>query len=341
MQSEQLLTGEVTLSPSSLQICMVHKMASRLYPKYKIILIACIPILFLIPSFTSAYFISFMILMLMYVTMAESWNMLAGYTGYVSLGHSVFFGVGCYAFTLSIVKLKLNYVLALIISGLIPGILALVIGFILMSHKIRIAYFAIMTLGLNEILKTIVANSEAFGSSYGFTLPPMQSLSVGYYICLMLAISSILATIGIDRSKFGIGLKSILQDEEVADSIGVNTFKYKVLVFILSSIFPGILGAIIAWRWSYIDPYLAFDLTLSIDSVIMATFGGVGTIWGPVVGAIFLSILMEVLWVRIPYFHAIIFSILIIVIVIKVPQGLLSLGKKLFSRLIGGSGRTY
>lgn len=272
--------------------------------------------------------------------MAESWNMLAGYTGYMSLGHSAFFGVGCYAFTLSIIKLKLNFILALIISGLIPGVLALIIGFILMKGKIRIAYFAIMTLGLNEILRTIITNTEALGSSYGFTLPPMPPLA-GYYICLILAICSVLVTIGIEKSKFGIGLKSILEDEEVADSIGINTYKYKVSVFIVSSVFPGILGAIMAWNWSYVDPYLAFDLALSIQCVVMAIFGGTGTIWGPVIGAICLSILIELLWVRIPYFHAIIFSLLVVIIVLKLPGGLVEFSEKIFSRFIGRSARSY
>ena len=282
-----------------------------------------------------------MILMLMYVTMAESWNMLAGFTGYVSLGHSVFFGVGCYAFTLSLMQLKLHYLLALAISGLVPAILALIIGFILMSTRIRIGYFAIMTLGLNEILKTIVANTEALGSSYGITLTPIPSLSIAYYVSLILAISSILVTVGIDRSKFGVGLKSILQDEEVADSIGVDTSRYKISVYVLSSICPGILGGIIAWNWSYVDPYLAFDLTLSIDCVIMSIFGGTGTIWGPVIGAISLSILIELLWIRIPYFHAIIFSLLVIVVVLKVPGGLIQLSEQLFGRLMGGSRRAF
>jgi len=305
-----------------------------MYSKYKLLLVVCaITILFSIPHLASTYFISFMVLLLMYVTMTESWNMLAGYTGYLSLGHSVFFGVGCYTFALAVVKLKLTYILALIMSGIMAALLALALGFILMSSRIRIAYFAVLTLGLNEILKTIVANSEALGSSYGFTLPPMPALSLGYYVCLILAISSILVTIAIERSKFGIGLKSILEDEEVADSIGVNTSKYKIYVFVLSSLFPGFLGAIIAWNWSYIDPYLAFDLTFSIDAVMMGIFGGVGTVWGPVIGSICLTIIIELLWVRIPYFHAIIFSLLVILIVIKVPGGLIKLAEQAFSRL--------
>jgi branched-chain amino acid transport system permease protein len=273
--------------------------------------------------------------------MTESWNMLSGYTGYISLGHSVFFGVGCYTFALAVVKLKLTYILALMMSGLMAALLALVIGFILMGSRIRIAYFAVLTLGLNEIVKTIVANSEALGSSYGFTLPPMPTLSLGYYVCLILAISSILVTIAIERSKFGIGLMSILEDEEVANSIGVNTSKYKIYVFVLSSIFPGFLGAIIAWNWSYIDPYLAFDLTLSIDAVMMGIFGGVGTVWGPVIGSICLTIIIELLWVRIPYFHAIIFSLLVILIVIKVPGGLIKLAEQAFSRLTRRGSRPY
>lgn len=304
------------------------------YSKYKICLIILVlALLCLVPIFSSGYFVSFMLLLLMYVTMAESWNLLAGYAGYTSLGHTVFFGVGCYTFTLLVVKLNLNYVIALIISGLVPAVVALLLGLVLMSSRIRIAYFAVLTLGLNEIFKTIVANSEALGSSYGFTLPPIPSLSFGYYVCLALAVTSILVTMMVERSKFGMGLKTILEDEDVADSIGVNTFKYKLYVFVLSSIFPGFLGAIIAWNWSYIDPYLAFDLTLSIDTVIMGIFGGICTVWGPVIGAVCLTILIELLWVRIPYFHAIVFSLLVIFVVIKFPGGLIQLVQKVFGRI--------
>ena len=99
-----------------------------------------------------------MVILLMYVTMTESWNMLSGYTGYMSLGHSVFFGVGCYTFALAVLKLHLNLILAVLMSGFVAAVLALIIGSILMSSRIRIAYFAVMTLGLNEIVKTLVAN---------------------------------------------------------------------------------------------------------------------------------------------------------------------------------------
>lgn len=297
-------------------------------------LLVLLIILFLIPSFTSRYFISFMIFMLMYVTLAESWNMLSGYTGYFSFGHSCFFGAGAYTFILCMTKLKLNYILALMVAGAIAGVLGLIISFILMGKKIGIAYFAIMTLGLSEVLKTIVANTETLGSSYGFTISAIPSLSIAYYIFLALAISSTLLTAVIDKSKFGLGLKSILEDEDVADSIGINTFKYKVFIFILSSIFPGISGGVIAWYWSYIDPYLAFDLTISFDVSIMCILGGIGTIWGPVIGAVFLSILIEFLWVKVPYFHAIVLGFLVILIVLIAPGGLFELGEGLFLRLI-------
>lgn len=310
-------------------------MARSILVKYIFVLMVGVLVFYVVPAFGSAYFMSFMILMLMYVTLAESWNILAGYTGYVSLGHSVFFGVGCYVFTLCIMQLKLHFILALAVSGLASAFVALIVGFILLSTRIRIGYFAIMTLGLNEIAKAIVANTEALGSSYGFTLIPIPSLLIAYYVCLALAVSSILVTIAIERSRFGLGMKSILQDEEVADSIGVNTARSKISAYVLSSIFPGILGGVIAWNWSYVDPYLAFDLAVSLNCVIMATLGGSGTIWGPVIGAIFLSVLIELLWIRIPHFHAIIFSLLVIVVVLKVPGGLTQLIGNVLQRFVG------
>jgi len=292
-------------------------------------LVSGLLVLVLVPHFASRYMISFLILIFMYITLANSWNMLAGYAGYVSLGHGVFFGIGGYTFALCIMKLGFNIFLALIMSSIVTAMFALLIGLVLMTTRIRIAYFAIMTLGLNEIFKIVIANTESLGASYGFTLPPIPTLLIPYYIFLGLAILSVLVIVWIDKSNFGLGLKSILQDEEVAESIGVSTSKYKIMVFILSSIFPGVSGGAIAWFWSYIDPYLAFDLAISMDCAIMTIFGGSGTIWGPVIGAGFLRILVEMLWVKIPYFHAIIYSILLILIVIWAPGGLVELFRRL------------
>lgn len=282
-------------------------------------------VLLLLPLRGSAYVLSFFLLIFMYVAMVESWNLLSGYTGYFSLGHGLFFGIGAYAFALSLIKGKFPPGVALLVGGLAPVVVAFLLGFVLMRVRIRVAYFAVLTLGLNEIMKTAVANSDALGASYGFTIPPVPHLALPYYTLLFIALGAIATTIAIDRSRFGLGLRAILEDEDVAQETGVDTTRYKILVFMVSAFFPGLAGGMIAWNWSYVDPYLAFDLILSFNTAIMAVFGGVGTVWGPVVGAVVMSVLIEALWINLPHFQAVVFGILLILIVLVSPGGLTEL----------------
>jgi len=293
----------------------------------------------LMPLTASAYLLSFMFLLFMYVTMAESWNMLSGYTGYFSLGHGLFFGVGAYAFALLVLKGKLSPYAAILAGGAVAVLLAAALGYPLMRARIRAAYFAILTLGLNEIMKTMIGNNDALGASYGFTLPPVPHQAVPYYALLMISLGAIGVMAAVDRSRFGLGLRAILEDEEVAESSGVDTARYKMGVFMLSAWFPGLAGGVIAWNWSYIDPYLAFDLLLSFNSAIMAVFGGVGTVWGPVVGAVVMSLLIEALWINLPHFQAVVFGLLVIVIILVSPGGVVELAKRFSSaRWAGGRG---
>ena len=286
----------------------------------------------LAPLTGSAYVLSFMFLVFMSVTMAESWNLLSGYTGYFSLGHGLFFGVGAYTFALGLVKARMSPWLALLAGGVVAVVMAGLLGYLLLRSRMRAAYFAVLTLGLNEIMKTVVANSDALGASHGFTLPPVPHVAVPYYALLAIAVGAVAATVLVDRSRFGLGLKAILEDETVAQGSGVPTARYKIAVFMLSAFFPGLAGGVIAWNWSYVDPYLAFDLLVSFNAVIMAVFGGVGTVWGPVLGAVVMSALIEALWINLPHFQAVVFGILVLVIVLVSPGGVAELARRLVRR---------
>jgi branched-chain amino acid transport system permease protein len=291
--------------------------------------LAVLAILALLPAFFSGYILSFMIITFMFIILASSWNLFSGFTGYISLGHGMFFGAGAYAFTVAMVKSGWPYPYSIALAAVVSGILALLIALILLTIRIKVAYFAMITLGFNEIFQTVCANSEFLGESYGFTIPPIPHLHVPYYILLTAMVALVGGTFFLSRSHVGLALKSILQDEEVAETTGVNTTSLKIIFFAVSAVFPGIAGAIMAWFWSYLDPYMGFDLVLSFQTAIMAILGGMGTVFGPVIAAAFMSVLIEILSTNIPHFHNIIFGTLVTIIIIISPRGMMELIQRL------------
>lgn len=299
------------------------------------LLVAVVALLAALPLVAPAYVLTFLLITFMYVAMTQSWNMLSGYTGYFSLGHGIFFGFGAYGFTLALLKLKLAPAAALAVGGAAAMAAAALLGFVLMRVRIRIGYFAVLTLGLNEIVKTVIANTDALGAASGFTLPPVSSPAVPYLLMLGVSVAAVATMLLLDRSRYGLGLRAILDDEEVAQSMGVRTARYKTAVFVLSALFPGVTGGVIAWNWSFIDPYQAFDLLLSFNTPIMAVFGGVGTVWGPVVGAVVMSVIIETLWVNLKNFQAVVFGVLVVLIVMVAPRGVAPLLARLGRRPAG------
>jgi len=294
--------------------------------------------LFVLPSWGSAYVISFLVSMFMYVALAGSWNLFSGMTGYASLGQGLFFGLGAYAFGVSTVLLKWHPVAGFVLAAVVPGVGAMLLGFVLLTTRIRVAYFAIVMLGCNEVIKTVVANIKAVGSSSGLTIPPLSNNLIAYYFLLVLAVGVTAMSYVIKRTRWGLGLKAILADEVAAEVTGVGTVAHKMVMFVLSAIPIGLAGSMIAWYWSYIDPYMAFDLAVSFDMVVMAIFGGVGTVMGPVLGAVIMSAVKEGLSTSIPQFHTIIFGVLMLMLIMWCPGGLIQVVDVLRRRLKGGPG---
>ncbi len=279
----------------------------------------------ILPAWVSSYSVSSFINMLMYICLAASWNLFSGMTGYPSLGHGLFFGVGAYAFAVSTVSLGLNPVIGFVAAAIIAALGALLLGLTLLTTRIRVAYFAIVMLGFNEIFKTLVVNSKSLGSSYGLTLHPLPSSLVAYYFLLALAVVVLAFCYLITRLPLGYALKAIVADEVAAEITGVNTVAHKIGMFVLSGIPISLCGGMIAWYWSYIDPYMSFDLNLSFEMLVMAVFGGIGTVFGPVLGAVFICIVKEVLSSSIPHLHPIVFGVLVLALIIWRPGGLIQI----------------
>lgn len=282
-------------------------------------------VMVLVPQHASAYAVSFLINMLMYVALAGAWNLFSGLTGYASLGHGLFFGIGAYAFAIATVTLGQHPIVGFAAAAAAAAVAGVVVGLVLLTTRIRIAYFAIVMLGLNEIAKTIVANIKALGSSYGFTLPAMPSPLVAYYALLVLALTVTGIAWAIRRLPIGLALRAVLADEVAAEMTGVRIVAHKMAMFVTSAVLTALCGGVIAWYWSYIDPFMAFDLSISFEMVVMTMFGGFGTVMGPVVGAVVMCIVKEFLSTSLPHLHTIVFGGLVLVVIIWRPGGVVEL----------------
>jgi branched-chain amino acid transport system permease protein len=276
----------------------------------------------LAPIKGSDYHVAVLLDILMWVALTESWIILSGYTGYISLGHSAFYGLGAYLMAMTSVQLP--YGVVVILAGLLSGAFAFAIG--LPFLRIRGPYFVILTLGLTELTKHIFVNFEIrLGGTVGRVIMVAPELTTLYYSILVIAVGATAAAYFAKNSRFGTALFSIKEDEDAANALGVNTSRYKLMAFVFSAVIPGMIGAIMALRRSYIDPYTVFSPMVSFQVIVMASLGGVEGIGGAMLGAVLLTLVSEVLWAQYPYHYMIILGAIMITVVKFVPQGLFHL----------------
>ncbi len=226
------------------------------------------------------------------IALASSLNILLGYTGYVSFGHIVFFGLGGYVgfYLLSVQGWSLWIIL--LAGGLSAGLLAFLLGKAIL--RLRGAYFALATIGVNEAFRAFINNFEPFGGPIGMTLNfqvyqdyggAAQALQLAFYIMLAITLIVVITSYLVKNSKFGLGLLAIREDEDAAEVIGVVAPNAKTWAYVLSAIFPGMVGALFFFKNGSIEPIPAFPLHLSIEMIVMVMIGGQGTVLGPIIGA--------------------------------------------------------
>lgn len=309
----------------------------KLNKSHLIILIFLLAVLTALPFYTPGYVISLLITIFMYAILAISWNILSGYTGYISLGTAAFFGIGIYICVLCW-KIKIPYPLIILSGGLASAFFAFLIG--LPCLRIRGPYFVILTFGLSEAVKFIIEQIEVKAGSMGNILvgaPPMETF---YYSLLIVGVCTIIADFIIRNTRFGLGLSSIKQNEEAAEVIGVKTTKYKLLALILSSFFMGLIGPIMALRWTFIVPAVAFSPTVSFQTMVMAILGGSKDFRGPLLGVVILTCISEAFGINFPYCYMILLGLSLIIIIKFSPSGLLAPIDKLYLRIFSNVTRT-
>ncbi|MGH7417208.1 MAG: branched-chain amino acid ABC transporter permease, partial [Candidatus Rokuibacteriota bacterium] len=243
---------------------------------------------------------------------------------YVSFGHVAFFGAGAYAGAILVTSAGWPWPVAALAGGVAAVLLALVIGYPCL--RLKGPYFAIAMLGLNEVLRALVSYFEGLtGGGNGLSLPTLDASVPIYYVMGLLAALVTGAAYLIVTSRFGLRLMTIREDEVAAEAMGIDTFHHKLGALLLSAVGPGVAGALMARDQGYIEPLSVFPLATTVTMIVMVLFGGKGTVWGPVLGAVVLFIAQELVWARYPYVHPLLFGAIIVLVVLAMPRGVLGL----------------
>ena len=279
----------------------------------------------LAPRVLTPYHMTFLLQIYMMIGLSQAWNLISGLTGYVSFGHAVFFGIGAYTGALLLLN-DMPWWLCTASAAWIAMLLALPVG--MLTLRLRGPYFAIAMLGLNEvgrITATLWVSLTHGGDGIALTPARLPRLLSMYYTAFFLAVGATVVIAVVLRSRCGLDLRAIREDEGAAEMLGVNTRRNKVAAFVASAVIPGAIGAIYAMYTSYIDPLSVFAAALNIEMIVMVLLGGRGTVWGPVLGAILIMSVRELTWAQFPGLHLALLGVLLIVVVLYVPDGLLML----------------
>jgi len=260
--------------------------------------------------------------MLVYIALAQGINIIYGFTGYLPFGYFGFFGIGAYFAGYGILHLGMSGPESVFFGGL-GGVLA---GAILLPlFRLRGAYFALTTLAAGEALYAIVSNpslTSVTNGPYGLNLASVYSSGWAFGMAVGLAGASILAVVLIKNSKYGMTLRAIRDDPYSASMAGINVARDRFYAWLIAAAIAGMGGAIYGWAISVFYPEDVFDVTISVFAIVFALFGGVGTVWGPIIGAVVLYALYNVVGVSNPQYFQLIYGLVIVVLVLFAPRGI-------------------
>ncbi len=315
----------------------------RLY----LLLAAVFVILMLLPLFLDNYALGIFIMIFYWAYVGQSWNVLTGYTGHISLGHALYIGIGAYATTYLAQTIGLTPWIGMFLGGFIAMAIALCLGFLGFRFGLRGVYFVIMTIAFAELARLAVSHIEALGSFTGIFLdfnPSFYNFQFRgnipyYYIALGFMVASLIAVRIIEVSKVGRFIVAIREDEEAAQALGVNTFKYNMIAIAISAFMTSLAGAFYANYIFYLHPNSLFGMSLSIELILRPIVGGLGTLFGPVIGSIILTPLSEI---SRAYFakggleglHLILYGVLTILVVLFMPKGIVVYVQRLLRPII-------
>jgi branched-chain amino acid transport system permease protein len=310
-------------------------------------LVACIPL-----ATDSGVILNFVMMALYAALLAQAWNILGGFGGQFSFGHALFFGTGAYLQTIAQLQGGLNAWLALLLAVAGSAGVGVFVGALSFRYGLKGSYFALVTLAFAEVFRILALSVPFTGAGVGLMLPLQESFSnmqfgsrKGYvYLVLGFVTAALLVTWWLKNSRFGAYLQAVRDNEDAARAVGVSPFRVKLGAIVLSGGFMGAGGAFYVQVFQYIDPGIAYGPGTSVEALVAAIVGGMGTVWGPVLGALVLHGLSDLtrnLFGQLPGINMVIYGVVLVLIVMFLPRGIAGLGataKSLWYRLWQRSG---
>jgi len=278
--------------------------------------------------------------------MAQAWNVLGGYGGQFSFGHALFFGTGAYAQAIAQLQGGLNPWIALPLAIVAAALVGLFIGALSFRYGLKGSYFALVTLAFAEVFRILSLSVPFTGAGVGLMVPLKEGVANMQFgdrrgfvgLALALVVCGLLFTTWLRHSRFGAWLQAVRDNEDAARAVGVNPFRVKLGAIVVSGAFMGAAGALYVQVFQYIDPGIAYGPHTSVEALVAAIVGGLGTLWGPVLGALVLHLLADFtrsLFGALPGINMVIYGAVLILIVMFAPRGLLGIGlsvRRLWSR---------
>lgn len=292
--------------------------------------------------FPSAFMVNFGVLALFYAFIGQAWNIAGGFAGQLSFGHVVFFGAGAYASTILQMRFGFNPWLGLPAAALAGAVVGFVIAFLSFRAGLKGSYFALITLAFAEVLRIVANSVEITGGGLGMLIPAKPSAAnfqfgerIGfYYLMLVLTVGSVLIAIWLKRSRFGAQLAAIRENEDSARALGIDVFREKIKVLMLSGAIAGMGGCFFAQYFLYIDPTIVFGQDKSVEMLLVSMIGGAGTVYGPLIGALLLAGISDITraLTDIQGLSLVLYGLLLVIIIAFLPNGLIDLFKRLSRR---------
>ncbi|MVW78797.1 branched-chain amino acid ABC transporter permease [Bordetella sp. 02P26C-1] len=274
-----------------------------------------------LPWVAGSYGMSFMIQTFIFIALAYSWNLIGGYAGYTHFGQVAFFGLGAYVGSLAILD-GTHWIVASLYAGVAACLLATVLGSVML--RLKGPYFAIGMFGIARVCESLALGMDDITQGgTGLYLVVVEQSHL-YYAVGAIALFMVMATWRLDSSRLGLQLLSIREDETAANALGVRTTRLKIGTFVASAFMPGVCGCLYACYLGYIDPATAFAPMTELTVIAMVLLGGMGTVFGPLVGAALMSVVNEVLWARLPEIYLALVGFIILIAVLYMPRGIVN-----------------
>ncbi|MDP4023975.1 branched-chain amino acid ABC transporter permease [Methylobacterium sp. NEAU 140] len=275
----------------------------------------------ILPFVGSEYALSFTVQLLMFTALAYSWNIIGGYAGYTHFGQVAFFGLGAYVGAL-LIGAGWHWLPAAGAASLAAVVLALVLGGAML--RLKGSFFAIGMYGLARVGENFALGFDGITQGgTGLYLTPADLKPI-YAALAVIALALIYGTHRLDNARFGLQLLTIREDETAAEALGVRTTRLKIAAFMISAAAPGAVGALYATYLAFIDPATAFAPMTELTTIAMVLLGGLGTVLGPLVGAVLLSVVNELLWSRFPELYLGLVGVIILGAVLFMPRGIVN-----------------